>query len=135
MAQLKHRLRNFLNGAEGGVTVEFALWVPVLLAMLFLSADASMLFSAQSNYWNISRDTARVVSRHAMTAAEAEVYARERAQISTYQPDVRVLIDERANTVTVTITADTHALMPFDVTGLALGRTMSVQVTQSLEPI
>lgn len=115
--------------------MEFALWVPVLLAVMFLSVDASMLFSAQSNYWNISRDTARVVSRHAMTEAEAEDYARERAQVSAYQPDVRVRIDDQANTVTVTITADTHELMPFDVTGFALGRVMSVEVTQSLEPI
>ena len=129
------RLKAFWRGEGGSVTVEFALWVPVLLGVLFLSVDASMLFSAQSNYWNISRDTARVVSRHAMTEAEAEAYARERARVSSYTPEVQVTVDGQANTVTVTITADTHALMPFDVTGFALGRVMSVQVTQSLEPI
>jgi Flp pilus assembly protein TadG len=131
----KGRWRNFLRGENGGITVEFALWVPVLLALLFLAIDASLLFSARANFWNLSRDTARVVSRHAMSVVEAESYARKLAKISDYQPEVRVRLNEQANTVTVTITAITAELMPFDVTGIVLGGTMSVQVTQSLEPI
>jgi Flp pilus assembly protein TadG len=132
---LARRLGSFLKGESGAITVEFSLWVPLLLGVMFLAINASMLFAAQSNYWNISRDTARVVSRHAMSVAEAEAYARNRARVSAYTPDVDVQVDDHLGTVTVTITADMRSLMPFDVTSFALGRTMSVEVTQMLEPI
>jgi Flp pilus assembly protein TadG len=127
--------RAFLRQEGGSITVEFSLWVPLLLAVLFLGINASLLFSAQSNFWNISRDTARVVSRHAMSAEEAEAYARDRARSGSYEPDVQVQIDDQLGIVTVTISAEMRALVPFDVANFALGQIMSVQVSQSLEPI
>lgn len=129
------KARAFAQDQRGNVTVEFALWVPVLLGILFLSADASMLFMNQSNFWNVSRDTARVVARHGMDRAAAEAYARKQASFGTHQPDVHVEIDDLAATVTVTITANTRDIAPFDVVGLALGQTIRAEVTQTLEPL
>lgn len=129
------RCSGFLKQDAGSITVEFSLWVPLLLAVMFLGINASLLFSAQSNFWNISRDTARVVSRHAMTEAEAEAYARDLARVRDYEPEVQVSVDDQRGLVTVTITAEMRSIVPFDITSFALGETMSVQVTQSLEPI
>jgi Flp pilus assembly protein TadG len=127
--------KRFLSAESGSITVEFSLWIPVLLAVMFLGINASILFSAQSNFWNVSRDTARVVSRHAMGVEDAEAYARDRATLGGYVPDVQVSIDEEAGTVVVVITAEVRSLIPFDVTSFALGDTFSVRVSQSMEPI
>lgn len=127
--------RPFLRQEGGSVTVEFSIWMPVLIAVMFLGINATVLFSAQSNFWNISRDTARVVSRHAMDVDQAEAYARDRARFSNYEPEVEVRIDDQLGIVTVVITADMRALIPFDVASFALGETFSVAVSQSMEPI
>lgn len=132
---ITQRCTGFLRQEAGSITVEFSLWVPLLLAVMFLGINASLLYSAQSNFWNISRDTARVVSRHAMTEAEAEVYALDLARLRDYEPEVQVSVDDQRGLVTVTITAEMRSLVPFDIASFALGDTMSVQVTQSLEPI
>lgn len=125
----------FLSQERGSITVEFSLWIPVLLAVMFLGINVSVLHSAQSSYWNVSRDTARVVSRHAMGIEEAEAYARTGATLGSYVPEVKVSIDDELGVVTVVITAQVQSLIPFDVTSFALGDSFSVRVSQSMEPI
>jgi Flp pilus assembly protein TadG len=133
--KLARCLRRFLSQEGGSITVEFSLWIPVLLSVMFLGINASILFSAQSSYWNVSRDTARVVSRHAMGVEEAEAYARRSATLGSYVPEVQVSIDDELDVVTVVITAEVQSLIPFDVTSFALGDSFSVRVSQSMEPI
>ncbi len=128
-------LGRFLKGNDGSVTVEFVLWLPLFLALILVTADASLAFTRQSNFWTVSRDTARIVSRHGLDTGEAQRYAQRQARFSGYTPDVSVRVDPIASTVTVTITGDAKKLAPFGVLGLALGSTVSAQVTQTLEPI
>lgn len=125
--------RRFAQRDEGNVTVEFVLWVPVLCAILMLFVDTSLAYMSQSNFWNISRETARIVSRHAFDAAAAEAYARGRLDLGDYQPDVQVLINDQA--VTVTISALSSAVTPFGLLDFALDQRISASVTNVLEPI
>jgi Flp pilus assembly protein TadG len=127
--------RAFRKRTDGGVTVEFVLWLPVFLALIMLSTDASIMFMRQSNFWSVSRDTARIVSRHGFDTAAAEQYAAVNARFGDYTPKVSVKVDQITSTVTVTITAQSERMAPFGVIGMAMGNTVSAQVTQTLEPI
>jgi Flp pilus assembly protein TadG len=128
-------LRVFGKRSDGSVTIEFVLWLPVFLALILLSADASLMFMRQSNFWNVSRDTARIVSRHGLDSVAAEKYAEVNARFGDYTPDVSVEVDAMTSTVTVTITAQSQKMAPFGVLGFAMGNTVSAQVVQTLEPI
>jgi Flp pilus assembly protein TadG len=127
------RLRRFCHHDEGNVTVELVLWVPVLCAILMLFVDTSLAYMSQSNFWNISRETARIVSRHAFDASAAEAYARSRLDLGTYHPDVQVSINGQA--VTVTISALSSAVTPFGILDFALDQRISASVTNVMEPI
>jgi Flp pilus assembly protein TadG len=139
MAGLSRRalkaLRHFAGRSDGSVTVEFVLWLPVFLSVIMLSTDASVLFMRQSNFWNVSRETARIVSRHGLDAVAAESYAASSARFGDYTPDVAVTVDALESTVTVRITGQSGRMAPFGVLGFAMGDTVSAQVTQTLEPI
>jgi Flp pilus assembly protein TadG len=126
-------LRRFGQRDDGNVTVEFVLWVPVLCAILMLFVDTSLAYMSQSNFWNISRETARIVSRHAFDASAAEAYARSRLDLGDYHPDVQVSINGQA--VTVTISALSSAVTPFGILDFALDQRISASVTNVLEPI
>jgi Flp pilus assembly protein TadG len=128
-------IRSFCRATDGSITVEFVMWVPVFLMIFLAITDASLMFMHQSNFWNVSRDTARIVSRHGLDAEAAEAYARGNAAFGSYSPDVDVVVNEQAATVTVTISGKTAAMAPFGVLGFAVGDRISTRVTQSLEPI
>lgn len=129
------KLRAFGAERDGTVTVEFVIWLPVFLALILLTADISLAFMRQSNFWTVSRDTARIVARHGLNPVAAEHYAARLAAFGNYTPDVSVKVDQLASTVTVTITGQAEKLAPFGVLGLAVGDTVSAQVVQTLEPI
>lgn len=127
------RLHAFLKGTHGGLSVEFALWVPFLMALLLFAIDASLAFARQSSFMSVSRETARIVARHGLDRDEAVAYAAQRAAFNGHQPEVAVALE--ADRVTVTISAETRAVAPFGALGLVAGGTISASVTQILEPI
>jgi len=103
------------------------------MAIILLAADTSLVFMRQSNFWNVSRDTARIVSRHAMDADAAEAYARNHAAFGGYTPDVDV--DISAGDVTVTITGLADKMAPFGLLGFVVNDNISASITHELEPI
>ncbi len=126
-------LRAFRRDTRGGVSVEFALWIPFLMGLLLFAIDTSLAFARQSSFMSVSRETARIVARHGLGRDEAEAYAARRAAFSGHRPDVAVALE--AGRVTVTISAETRAVAPFGALGLVAGGTISASVTQILEPI
>lgn len=127
-------MRRFARATDGGVTVEFVLWLPVFLAVLMLATDASLLFLRQSNFWSAARETARIVARHGMEPGAAEDHAARRAAFGTLTPEARVRIDPATATVTVRLSAPARRMAPFGILGFALGQTISAEVTDTLEP-
>jgi Flp pilus assembly pilin Flp len=125
--------RRFARAEDGAVTVEFALWVPLFVALVLLSADTSLTFTRHSNLWNASHETARIVARHGLDPAEAEDYAAALAGFSDYVPKVSVELDGQA--VTVTIVAAAERMAPFGLLSRVLGESVSVSATHALEPI
>lgn len=125
-------LRRFRNDTRGLVSFEFALWLPFLVAVISLTMQVSMIFLTQSNYWSVSRDTARLVARHAMDEGAAESYAEAQAGNVLVTPTTDVELNN--STVTVTISAPASSLTPFSAFGFLSGVTVLASVTQTLEP-
>ena len=123
----------FARDTRGTVTIEFVLWLPVFVGLLMLFADTSLAYMNQSNFWNVSRETARIVARHGLDPAEAESFAETHARFGDYKPKAEVLID--GSTVTVTITADAREVTLFGILNFARNQTIRASVTDVLEPI
>ena len=126
-------LRSFLIDDRGTVTVEFMLMVPLFTTFLLLATDASMLFLRQTSLMNVARDTARAVSRHAMTSAEAKVYAQNAASTGQGPATATVTIKDGAVTVLITTTAQSAA--PFGIVSFAVGDKISGTAINTMEPI
>ena len=107
--------------------------VPVFCALLMLFADTSLTYMNQSNFWNVSRETARIVARHGFDVQSAESFAEAHASFGHYTPKALVTVD--GSTVTVTITADAKAMSLFGILSFAQNQTIQASVTDVLEPI
>lgn len=67
--------RAWMRSEDGGVSVEFVLWAPFLMAFLLLVADSTMAFLAQGAMWHAAGEVSRAVATGRMTIAEAEAAA------------------------------------------------------------
>ncbi|SFP16587.1 TadE/TadG family type IV pilus assembly protein [Tranquillimonas alkanivorans] len=130
---LRHHGARFLRGRDGSSTIEFLLWLPLMVFFLVLAVQVSILFLAQSSYWNVARETARLVSRHAMDATAAQAYATERATLFGTAPTVAVTTG--ASTVRVELSSPALALSSLDPLGLTESFTISAAIEHVLEPI
>lgn len=125
-------LSRFRKSDEGSASIEFVLWVPTMMFIMMLAIDASLLFMSQSNYWSISRDTARLVARHAITSEEAEAYAKMQAVNKKGSPDATVSINGQS--VTVLLSAPASSLTAFNLFSFASPYQISAATTQAIEP-
>jgi Flp pilus assembly protein TadG len=132
---LRHRCRSFLRAEDGSATVEFAILVPAFLGLVLFAADTAASFTRQSNMLSVSQETARIVARHGLDAAGAAGFARDRLRTASYTPEVAVTLDEVHQRVTVVVTSATSEIAPFGFLTRAMSDTISVSVSQALEPI
>ncbi len=63
-----------LRDESGSVSVEFALWVPVIVVILVLVADASAAFLAQASMWQSAGDVSRALATGRVTEAQAQQF-------------------------------------------------------------
>lgn len=127
------RLVRFAKDDRGSVTIEFTLLLPLFTAFLLLVTDASLLFLRQTTLMNVARDTARAVSRYAMTAAEAKTYAEKVAK--TGQGAATATVTVTNGIVTVLITTNARSAAPFGIVRFAVGDKISGTATSTMEPI
>ena len=71
---LKSQIRNALKSEDGSMSVEFALWVPVIFMTLMLIADTSAAFFAQANMWDSAGDISRALATGRISMAEAQQF-------------------------------------------------------------
>ena len=125
--------RSFPRDEDGSTTIEFVLWLPLLVALLLFATDVTLAFMRQSHAWQVSRETARIVSRHGMDEAAAEAFAREKGTTGAGVPEVDVSFD--GMDVVVTMSLDASALTPFNTLGLLMGDRVTTRVTHAMEPL
>jgi Flp pilus assembly protein TadG len=125
-------LRSFRRDERGNTTIEFVLWFPLLVFLLLFATDVTMAFMRQSHAWQVSRETARIVSRHGMDEATAEAFAREKGTMGASIPTVDVSF--AGTDVVVVMSLPTATLTPFNTLGLVLGNQVTTRVTHAMEP-
>lgn len=129
----RRSLRSFLQDADGTATVEFVILFPLFTTLLLLVVDASMLFLRHTSLMNVSRDTARIVSRHAMTADEAKSYAEAYASTPSSPATAEVIIE--IDHVIVRLTTDSRSTSPFGIIPIAVGDKLVARAITSMEPV
>lgn len=127
------RFQCFLDDERGTATIEFVFMVPLFTTLVLLITDASLLFLRHTSLMNVSRDTARIVSRHAMSPEEAEIYAAAAAKTEASIATANVSIAN--GFVTVTITSDSATSAPFGIVKFAVGDKITAVAISTMEPV
>ncbi len=130
---LRKTFRSFLREDDGTTTVEFVILLPLFTTVLLLAVDASLLFLRHTSLMNIARDTARIVSRHAMTIDEAVTYAELAAATPAAPADAQVTIVD--GFVTVILSSESSNSAPFGIISFATGDKIVARAINIMEPI
>ncbi len=87
---MKLLLRRFLKADEGNATVEFVLWLPLIVGIVVGAFDLNIVLMAQSNMYSIARDTARRVSTGELDASTGQAYALDKLTYMNFEYGVDV---------------------------------------------
>ena len=102
-----------------------------MVAVLLVAAQGAVLFMAQANYGSLARDTARLISRHAMSIDDVDAYLATRAVVGG-APEATASIAN--GLVTVTLSKPALEVASIDILNLTESFNLTASVTQSLEP-
>ncbi len=111
MKQLFHR---FSRDESGTATVEFVLWLPMVLLAFGLTVDVSMIFHSQSQVLRIVQDANRNASIGRLrTPAETEDYVETRLHNATGGAHATSTINAGVISTTVTYPARDFQIVGF----------------------
>lgn len=68
---IQRRLARHTSREDGGVTVEFVLWVPIMIALLVLVVDVSLMFYQQSVAVRVVHDANRAYALGRVSSTSA----------------------------------------------------------------
>ena len=111
------RLQRFRQDDTAAVTVEFVLWLPLFIIILFLIVEVSLLFLTQSSMWNVARDTARRIATHEFNKSSAESHATSAMTFGGHP--YTVLADATGPEVSMTITTSVGDVLLFSYSPMA----------------
>lgn len=81
------RIDRFLRDEHGSVTIEFVLWIPVILVLVAIVIDATTIYVTHTEMWNVARDTARRMVTGSIRSEEQAVdYATAHRTIRLERP-------------------------------------------------
>lgn len=83
-------LDSFRRDETGSATIEFVLWVPIIVAVLTIVIDATTVYITHSEMWNVARDTARQIVSGTITS---EAQAIQHVDESTRLRDFTYYVD------------------------------------------
>ncbi len=128
----KRPSRAFLIEEKGSTTIEFVIWMPLMVGLLLLAFQASLLISAKGNYGRLAHEAARSVSRHAISAQEAEDWILDRWS-GDRTPHATVDVED--GMVTVSIAHAASQIVTFNFLGLAEDFEIKARVVHAMEPL
>lgn len=134
MPVAKGPFRRFGADTKAAVTVEFVLWLPLFIIILFLIVEVSLLFLTQSSMWNVARDTARRIATHEFDQASAETHATGAMTFGGHP--YTIAADATGPEVSVTITTSVGDVLLFSYSPMAAfaGSELVAQVILREEP-
>ena len=137
----------FLRDDRGSQTIEFVLWLPIIGALLVIISYASILYTTQTEMWNVARDTARRMTTglfdvdEVLDAAAAEEYAQSQLKLYEFLGsgyEVTATEDTVNSKMTVVITLGEVTDGSFDAGFFGafslVGGTLAARVVMRAEP-
>ena len=107
-------IKRFARDESGSATVEFVLWLPMLLVAFGLTVDVSMIFHSQSQVLRIVQDANRSASLGRLqTAAATENYVEARLHKASSAANATSTINGGIITTTVTYPARDFQVLGF----------------------
>ncbi|MES2539369.1 MAG: TadE/TadG family type IV pilus assembly protein [Pseudomonadota bacterium] len=131
------RFKTFLRQEEGSSSIEFVLWMPIVVMILLLIVDASMLFMSRTHAIRVLQDTNRLysVGQFTGTAAEritkAQTYALNRLQ--GLSPSATITTTETNRVVRTRATMETAEIAQIGFLGLMIDTEMVVAAEHRVE--
>jgi Flp pilus assembly protein TadG len=131
------KIRDFLRQETGSSTIEFVLWMPVVLMILLLIVDASMLFMSRSHAIRVLQDTNRLysVGQFTGTAAQrltqAQTYALNR--LRGLSPSATAITTETNRVVRTQATMATREIAQVGFLGMMMDAQMVVVAEHRVE--
>ena len=120
-------VRRFRKSEDGSSSVEFLIWVPVMVFFLTMTTDATLLMHEQQNLYNAARDASRQVALGQKNEEEAEDELFARFNIPTLIADVTIADGYVKTSITV----------PFDeitrISGFFVNGNLSAEVSMWVE--
>lgn len=101
--------RRSARDEDGGLTVEFVLWVPIFVLIMGLVVDVTMIMTQHSRFYDIARDATRQVALGISTKEQAKADLETRLAGTGFT----VTVDEDAEYATTTITASITDVVMF----------------------
>jgi Flp pilus assembly protein TadG len=112
--QMKNLFKRFAKDDSGNATVEFVIWLPMVLLAFGLTVDVSMIFHSQSQVLRIVQDANRSASIGRLkTASETETFVETRMRQSSAAANAKSTINAGVITTTVTYPARDFQVLGF----------------------
>jgi Flp pilus assembly protein TadG len=91
LSRLKTRIADFLRDSDGSATIEFLIWMPILVTIICFSADSAIYFGYKAMVMRIVEDANRAASLGRLkTAAATKTYVEGR--LGDYGDDATVTV-------------------------------------------
>lgn len=125
----------FLRDEKGTMTIEFVLWIPVIVGLLTVVIDATTLYITHTEMWNVARDTARrMVTGRITTLDEARSCAVAQMSLREFPYFVDAAYNEDAGAeVLIAIKVNDMAIMGYSPLSI-LGGNMVAHVIMRPDP-
>jgi Flp pilus assembly protein TadG len=120
-------IRRFSLDEDGTTSIEFLMWVPVMVMFLTMTTDATLLMHQQQNLYTAARDASRQVALGQKTDDEAQEELIERLGIDTLTAEVAIENGFVITTISVPFKEVTH------ISGLFVDGNLSADVSMWIE--
>ena len=131
--KMNRLLNRFAHDTSGSSTVEFVIWLPMVLMAFGLTVDVSMIFHSQSEVLRIVQDANRTMSiGRFTTTTQTQDYVVSRAQGFSQHASALTTVSADG-IITTTATVPMAELDLFGVAGIFRNGQMRVQADHLME--
>lgn len=133
-SRIWERASRFFRDEYGSATIEFLLWVPVFVALLLATVDATILYLHHTEMWNVARDVARRVAVGDISEADAVNTVQDEMLLYS---DAYTVATSNPTSLDVEIMIQTNVLdaSVFGFYQAVLGKYLTAHVIMRREPV
>ncbi len=120
----------FGKDESGTATMEFVLWLPLIVGIVVGAFDLNIMLMTQSNMWSVAQDTARRVSTGELNATTGQAYALAKLNYMGFNYGVDITVGKD---VVVAINTDLSHVAVIGVMGKEGSYALKAKVTMRVE--